>query len=472
MRTKLVVACALTAFVAVSGATAEATDLIHTSGIAKGAIRFNRLSPGVQKMVSAKATAGAPGLPGAPGERDAAGMHGTDGLNGADGVAGPAGPQGLKGLKGAAGTSGTNGATGLNGLKGDTGLNGLKGDKGDAGTNGAPGLKGDKGDAGTNGAPGLKGDKGDAGTNGAPGLKGDPGTNGTDGQDGQDGQDGVDAPAAQYGAAQVLVARHGGTVAAPTFNPPVWASFSAPLGSPVRTQAGGSFRFTCTEAQAPCEISVKAAVLGSTNHAVYPRILVYKSTPVGDGGPECYCEYADGSTGAAPMSLTAQAPTATLAYTAVPVNIGGSADCGIAGPAGDVNSIVVPSGYYDVQSTFSFLPYLDRAVSERGRCPPRAGIGRFRRMLRRISAETAEPLSRHHNKPDLSFGPSRVIMRDNPWQASGRGTPGQATEGQGGRNGKLQSRRRPPRRQRPASRSRDDRDRLGHGGRGDARRRP
>ena len=60
MRTKLVVACALTAFVAVSGATAEATGLIHTSGIAKGAVTFNRLSPGVRKMVSAKAQGRSP----------------------------------------------------------------------------------------------------------------------------------------------------------------------------------------------------------------------------------------------------------------------------------------------------------------------------------------------------------------------------------------------------------------------------
>ena len=66
MRTKLVVACALTAFVAVSGATAEATGVIHTSGIAKGAVTFNRLSPGVRKMVSAKPKTGVPGLPGAP----------------------------------------------------------------------------------------------------------------------------------------------------------------------------------------------------------------------------------------------------------------------------------------------------------------------------------------------------------------------------------------------------------------------
>lgn len=214
---------------------------------------------------------------------------------------------------------------------------------------------GKPGAPGTPGAPGANGNSGSKGDNGGNGSKGDGGSNGNNGHDGSNGNNGKDAAVA-YGAAQVLVARHGGTVAAPTFNPSVWASFSAPLGSPLWTQAGGTFRFTCNDTQAPCEISVKAAVLGSTNHAVYPRILVYKSTPVGDGGPEGYCEYADGSTGAAPMSVTAQASTATPAYTAVPMNIGGTADCGIAGPAGDVNSIVVPSGYYDVQSTFSFLP--------------------------------------------------------------------------------------------------------------------
>jgi hypothetical protein len=38
------------------------------------------------------------------------------------------------------------------------------------------------------------------------------------------------------------------------------------------------------------------------------------------------------------------------------VNIGGTADCGIlpAGPAGNVDSIIVPPGYYDVHSTFTF----------------------------------------------------------------------------------------------------------------------
>ena len=55
MRTKVTVACALTAFVVIAGGTAEAAGIINTSGIAKGAITFNRLAPNVQKMVSAKA---------------------------------------------------------------------------------------------------------------------------------------------------------------------------------------------------------------------------------------------------------------------------------------------------------------------------------------------------------------------------------------------------------------------------------
>jgi Collagen triple helix repeat (20 copies) len=136
MRTKLTVACALAAFVAVTGGTAEATGLIHTSGIAKGAITFDRLSPGVQKMVSAKVTTGTAG---------AAGTTGTNGVNGAAGLAGAAGPQGSKGDKGDAGMNGTNGTSGL---KGDTGW---KGDKG------APGTDGKNGTDGTNGvdAPGV-----------------------------------------------------------------------------------------------------------------------------------------------------------------------------------------------------------------------------------------------------------------------------------------------------------------------------
>ena len=85
-----------------------------------------------------------------------------------------------------------------------------------------------------------------------------------------------------------------------------------------------------------------AAVLGSTDHAFYPRLLVYKQGD-GDGGGtlvENYCEYADGSTGALPLPLTHQPLSATPSYTDVPVNIGGSADCGQAPavPIGTVES--------------------------------------------------------------------------------------------------------------------------------------
>jgi hypothetical protein len=57
MRTKLMVACALMAFIAAGGGTAEA-GLIHTRNIANGAITLNRLSPGVQKALAQKATRG------------------------------------------------------------------------------------------------------------------------------------------------------------------------------------------------------------------------------------------------------------------------------------------------------------------------------------------------------------------------------------------------------------------------------
>jgi hypothetical protein len=155
---------------------------------------------------------------------------------------------------------------------------------------------------------------------------------------------------ADYGVASVWVSR-GGTPAT------AWATYSTLLGSPVGDTTGGVFRFTCSTANAPCTVAVKAAVLSDSADAasVYPRVLIYKQD-YNAGGPEVYCEYGDGSTGSLPLALTAQASTSTPAYTAVPLNIGGSDDCGLAGPAGDLNQITVPAGYYDVKSTFTFLP--------------------------------------------------------------------------------------------------------------------
>jgi hypothetical protein len=184
------------------------------------------------------------------------------------------------------------------------------------------------------GLRGFTGPQGPAGEKGPQGPKGDKGDDGKPSK--------VD-----YGVAKVNVSRGGGAYTA-------WATYSTALGSPVGDTTGGVFRFTCSTANAPCKVKVTAAILGSSNHAVYPRLLLYRQDFVQAGPgpfPEVYCEYADGSTGSAPFPLVGNA-----GYSDVPVNIGGTDDCGLGGPAGDVDQITVPAGYYDVNSTFVFLP--------------------------------------------------------------------------------------------------------------------
>jgi hypothetical protein len=186
-------------------------------------------------------------------------------------------------------------------------------------------------------AHGLRGFRGFTGPQGPVGPQGPKGDKGDDGK----------APKVDYGVAKVNVSRGGGAYS-------TWATYSTALGSPVGDNTGGVFRFTCSTANAPCKVKVSAAILGSSNHAVYPRLLLYRQDYVQAGPgpfPEVYCEYADGSTGSAPFPLVGNA-----GYSDVPVNIGGTDDCGLGGPAGDVNQITVPAGYYDVNSTFVFLP--------------------------------------------------------------------------------------------------------------------
>jgi hypothetical protein len=156
----------------------------------------------------------------------------------------------------------------------------------------------------------------------------------------------------EYGVATVNVSR-GGKPAT------TWATYSTVLGSPVGDTTGGVFRFTCSTANAPCTVAIAAAVLsdsaGST--AFFPRVLIYRQD-YNAGGPEVYCEYGDGSTGSNPLAITQQALSSTPTFTPVPLNIGGTADCvpAVTAPGGDVDQITVPSGYYDVHSTFTFLP--------------------------------------------------------------------------------------------------------------------
>ncbi len=158
------------------------------------------------------------------------------------------------------------------------------------------------------------------------------------GSDGTDGKDGKDAQALPYGVAQVKVQRGSGA-ATP------WAVYSTTIGSPVGDTTGGTFRFTCNEAQAPCKVSV-AGYATEDGATVYPRVSI--QTQSLNGGPQTYCEYSDG-----PMSGALS--TDAAAATALPIHIGGSDDCGLNGPAGAVNEITVPAGYYDVTSTFQFV---------------------------------------------------------------------------------------------------------------------
>ena len=202
-------------------------------------------------------------------------------------------------------------------------------------------LRGQPGPAGPQGLQGVPGAQGQPGQPGPAGQKGETGDKGDKGDKGED------APKPEYGVAAVSVTR-GATTS-------TWARYSTPLGSPVGDTTGGVFRFTCNAAQAPCKVALSAAALSDAPagaYKVYPRVLVQRAgDPDAGSASQLYCEYGDGQL----ASLTAQALTTSPTFSAVPVHIGGLADCGLESPAGNVNEIVVPKGYYDVISTFAFV---------------------------------------------------------------------------------------------------------------------
>jgi hypothetical protein len=171
---------------------------------------------------------------------------------------------------------------------------------------------------------------------------------------GPPGQQGPAAAPPEYGIAAIDVTRGGSTT--------LFAAYSTALGSPVADTTGGVFRFSCSAAQAPCLVSVKAAALSDTDVGgtvvFYPRVLITKddetTSPI---GMVRYCEYADGTGGPGGLTALSKQPLVALpAYESVQLDIGGSADCfSPPGPGGVVASISLPEGRYNVDASFAFV---------------------------------------------------------------------------------------------------------------------
>ena len=144
--------------------------------------------------------------------------------------------------------------------------------------------------------------------------------------------------------------------------PAIWATYSEAMGSPIGTTTGGEFRFTCSAAQAPCKISIAAAVLsGKTGSAnLHARVLIFKQP---EFEPEVFCEYADGATESTTPAAVSRVPMSTAVgaiNSPLDMAVGSSHDCGAGQPAGSpVKEIWVPAGptgraFYNVFTTFAF----------------------------------------------------------------------------------------------------------------------
>jgi hypothetical protein len=161
----------------------------------------------------------------------------------------------------------------------------------------------------------------------------------------------------------VFVSRTGS--AAP--KPSRFATYSVSLGSPAGSTTGGTFRFSCSAAQAPCRVSLGAAVLSNRSGQAefYPRILIHKEDS--PGAPMTFCEHADGANNRLGIDRISrvQTPRAALVAMQTPLNmgIGGTLDCGAGQTSvtGTVKEILVPASsngastaFYDVSVTLQF----------------------------------------------------------------------------------------------------------------------
>ena len=108
------------------------------------------------------------------------------------------------------------------------------------------------GPGGGAGSPGPAGPQGPAGPTGATGAQGPAGPQGVQGPPGA-------AAAAEFGVATVFVHR------LPNAAPTRFSVLSVPLGTPGGTTTSGQFRFSCAADQAPCKVSLGAAVISPTS---------------------------------------------------------------------------------------------------------------------------------------------------------------------------------------------------------------
>ena len=160
--------------------------------------------------------------------------------------------------------------------------------------------------------------------------------------------------------------------------PTRWMTLSVGLSdSPAGTTTSGTFRFTCTPAQAPCKISFGAAVISTLSTeptVVHPRLLIYKNpdTAVADT-PILYCEYVDGANNNAGLDEIQRVPTLVAAEAAMntplDMGVGVSFDCGFRpngghGNEGDLGASqdAATPAFYDVTGTFAFSPGFDLPV--------------------------------------------------------------------------------------------------------------
>jgi hypothetical protein len=217
-----------------------------------------------------------------------------------------------------------------------------------------------------------KGAKGAPGPQGPQGVKGDAGSQGPKGDAGATGPAGATSPpggAAEFGLVSVFVDRGSG--------PTRWMTLSVGLsGSPAGTTTSGTFRFSCTPAQAPCKISFGAVVispLSTEPTVVHPRLLIYKNPDTAPADtPVLYCEYADGANNNAGLDTIQRVPTLAAASiamnTPLSMGIGASLDCGSTQTySPEVTEIWVPAAdatpaFYDVTGTFAFSPGFDLPV--------------------------------------------------------------------------------------------------------------